>query len=82
MRLALAAITVVLITAPAAAQSVMDKGKGGPPKLDPAVEAMQKRDAEEIDKAYKAAIGRKTEPAKKLDPWGDVRPAEAKSQKK
>jgi hypothetical protein len=79
MRLALAALTIALIASPVAAQSVMDnKGKNSTPKLDPAVEARQKRDAEEIDKAYKAAIGKNSEPSKKLDPWGDVRPADAK----
>ena len=37
----------------------------------------QKKDDEEIDKAYKAATRGATAPAAKVDPWATVRPADS-----
>ena len=36
----------------------------------------QKKDDEEIDKAYRAATRGNQEPAAKVDPWATVRPAD------
>jgi hypothetical protein len=70
MKLAAAALTLLLLTGMAHAQTGTGINLWADDKLrDPEVEAKQR----EIDKAYKEKIKSQTAPAVAADPWGTVR---------
>ena len=83
-RVLLTILVMVLFVATAQAQAQRSGGTGGVRGPDPSVEARKRRDAEEVDRAYKSAIDQI--PAQKADPWGNVRDNDAaknqKNQKK
>jgi hypothetical protein len=73
MRLAAAAVTLILLTGTAYAQPAMNLWGAGEKKLDPEAEARQ----QEIDRAYRAKIQGQKPAQAPSDPWGSVRASEA-----
>jgi hypothetical protein len=81
MRVLLMILAMLVFVATAQAQAQRSGGTGGVRGPDPAVEARKRRDAEEIDRAYKAAIGQ-VPAAQKSDPWGNIRDVDQAKKKK
>jgi hypothetical protein len=73
MRVALAAMTIVLLTAPGFAQG--SKGGLGVNEQQQQVE-QRKRKATEAEKAYQSGLEKIPDAGKKSDPWGDLRGAD------
>jgi hypothetical protein len=82
-RLVCAGATILLITGAAVAQSDSDassplnvpfKPKASPPTQD----QIERQKA--ADKAYEATLHKLPDKKSSADPWGDIRPAKAKSQ--
>ena len=80
MRFLLTILATLLLIAAAHAQH-RTGGTGGVRGPDPAVEASKKRNADEIDRAYKATMDRMPS-TEKPDPWGNVRNSDAEKAKK
>ncbi len=70
MRALIAGVAIALLVTPALAQ----RGERAPGKMELREQAaVQKRKAEEADKAYRAGLNKIPDANVKQDPWGDMR---------
>ena len=75
----LIALSLVLLSMPAHSQGMSRGGKGAKQQNEQQT-AQKKKDAEALDKAYRAGLDRIPDATKKQDPWENVRdPAGQKS---
>jgi cell division protein FtsB len=71
-RCVLIALSLVLLAMPAYSQGMSRGGKGGKQQNDQQT-AQRKKDAEALDKAYRAGLDKIPDAGKKQDPWQNIR---------
>jgi hypothetical protein len=72
VRAILIGLSVVLLTVPACGQGISRGGKGSRQQNDQQ-SAQKKKQADELDKAYRAGLDRIPNSTKKDDPWANMR---------
>jgi hypothetical protein len=79
VRILLVSLLAVLLAIPAYAQGQARGGKGARQQNDQQ-SAQKKKQADELDKAYRAGLDRIPNSTKKEDPWDNMRGTESTSQ--